>query len=250
MENRARRVPSIMARVSRQGLTLIQHLFEPSTAAGGKQRWYRMLLSAFLLLIAINTFIGMVVMKNAGNSSWVIMLATGAILTLGYVLNRTIYYRLATVIAVSIPAVPIIAMVLFSPNRDVIPYQLPWLALPLLACSLVLSLRRTVIIATCYAALILLFIPLVKVPIADLTQTLAFMFMIIFFVVAVTAANQQGQAEIEHQFAERQAAETALRESEDKFSKAFHASPAVMSISTLKEGRIIEVNDSFTQISG
>ena len=45
-------------------------------------------------------------------------------------------------------------------------------------------------------------------------------------------------------------AEKALRESEERFSLAFRASPAMVTITTLKDGRYIEVNDSFTQLTG
>jgi two-component system NtrC family sensor kinase len=48
----------------------------------------------------------------------------------------------------------------------------------------------------------------------------------------------------------RKQAEEALRQSEEKFSKAFHASPNSISISTLKEGIFIEVNDSFVRDKG
>lgn len=44
--------------------------------------------------------------------------------------------------------------------------------------------------------------------------------------------------------------EEALRESEEKFSKAFHASPACMAITTLEDGRYIEINESFTNMMG
>src|SRR3989304_574250 len=44
--------------------------------------------------------------------------------------------------------------------------------------------------------------------------------------------------------------EKALQELEDKFSKAFRASPSMVSITTLKDGKFIEVNDSFTSITG
>jgi PAS domain S-box-containing protein len=50
--------------------------------------------------------------------------------------------------------------------------------------------------------------------------------------------------------AERRQAEGKLRESEEKFSKAFHASPDIISIATLKDGRIIEVNDSSITTTG
>ncbi|MBW4679975.1 MAG: PAS domain S-box protein [Microcoleus vaginatus WJT46-NPBG5] len=42
----------------------------------------------------------------------------------------------------------------------------------------------------------------------------------------------------------------ALSNSEEKFSKAFRASPDAITISTLTEGRFIEVNDSFLRITG
>lgn len=49
---------------------------------------------------------------------------------------------------------------------------------------------------------------------------------------------------------EHRQAEEALRESEEKFSKAFRASPDIITITTLEDGRFIEVNDSFTYYSG
>lgn len=45
-------------------------------------------------------------------------------------------------------------------------------------------------------------------------------------------------------------AERALKLSEEKFSKAFQASPVAMSIATPGEGRFIEVNNSFVKQSG
>lgn len=45
-------------------------------------------------------------------------------------------------------------------------------------------------------------------------------------------------------------AEAALRLSEDKFSKAFNASPSSMLITRLEDGRFVAVNDRFCQITG
>lgn len=45
-------------------------------------------------------------------------------------------------------------------------------------------------------------------------------------------------------------ANDALKVSEDKFSKAFNTSPIPMSISTLKEGRFIDVNEAFCRVVG
>ncbi|CAB1058712.1 hypothetical protein D1BOALGB6SA_3469 [Olavius sp. associated proteobacterium Delta 1] len=49
---------------------------------------------------------------------------------------------------------------------------------------------------------------------------------------------------------DRKQAEEALRLSEEKFSKAFQSSPVWVSIATVSEGRFLEINDTFTKISG
>lgn len=43
---------------------------------------------------------------------------------------------------------------------------------------------------------------------------------------------------------------SAVKLSEEKFSKTFHATSAIMAISTLEEGRFIEVNDAFLKVLG
>ena len=53
-----------------------------------------------------------------------------------------------------------------------------------------------------------------------------------------------------HNITKRKRAEEALRESEVKFSKAFHASANLFAINNLKDGNFIEVNDSFTRMTG
>lgn len=49
---------------------------------------------------------------------------------------------------------------------------------------------------------------------------------------------------------ERKRAEDALRASEELFSKAFHSSPDPMTISTLDDGRYLDVNESFLSLGG
>ena len=44
--------------------------------------------------------------------------------------------------------------------------------------------------------------------------------------------------------------EATLRSSEERFAKAFRASPAAMSISTFKEGRILDANDRYAELTG
>ena len=44
--------------------------------------------------------------------------------------------------------------------------------------------------------------------------------------------------------------EASLRRSEERFEKAFRASPAAMSISTFSEGRILDANDRYAELTG
>ena len=49
---------------------------------------------------------------------------------------------------------------------------------------------------------------------------------------------------------QRKLAEEALRLSEEKFFKTFNASPVWVAVSTVREGRLLEVNDTFTKVTG
>jgi PAS domain S-box-containing protein len=49
---------------------------------------------------------------------------------------------------------------------------------------------------------------------------------------------------------ERMRAEEALRKSEEKFATIFHSAPALVAISTLEEGRFVDVNDTTLQLLG
>lgn len=53
-----------------------------------------------------------------------------------------------------------------------------------------------------------------------------------------------------HDVTEQKRAESALRRSEEKFAKAFRASPMEMVITTLAEGRFLEVNEAFERNTG
>jgi PAS domain S-box-containing protein len=49
---------------------------------------------------------------------------------------------------------------------------------------------------------------------------------------------------------ERRLAEAALRQSEERFAKAFNASPFALTITSLKTSQLLEVNETFTRLSG
>jgi len=49
---------------------------------------------------------------------------------------------------------------------------------------------------------------------------------------------------------EKMRIDKALRESQERFSKAFNSGPLVFTLSSLKDGRLVEVNDTFVEVTG
>lgn len=62
--------------------------------------------------------------------------------------------------------------------------------------------------------------------------------------------NRRLVAALENDIAERRQAEEALRQSEEKFARAFHTSPYAITLTRADDGQFIEVNDAFTLITG
>ncbi len=60
---------------------------------------------------------------------------------------------------------------------------------------------------------------------------------------------EEQNATLQQEIRSRKLAESALRLSEEKFAKAFRSSPISITISTLLEGRFIEVNESFCRMT-
>lgn len=65
-----------------------------------------------------------------------------------------------------------------------------------------------------------------------------------------TAALVATNAALESEIRERILAEKALQQSQEQFSKAFHSNPIACCISTLQDGRFLDVNSSFLKLFG
>lgn len=64
------------------------------------------------------------------------------------------------------------------------------------------------------------------------------------------AASNQSRVALLSVVEDQKQAEESLRQSEEKFSKAFHTSPYAITITHAQDGRFVEVNDAFTTIAG
>lgn len=65
-----------------------------------------------------------------------------------------------------------------------------------------------------------------------------------------TAELVRANIALESEVRERTLAEAALQHSQEQFSKAFHSNPIACCISTLKEGRFLDVNTNFLKLFG
>lgn len=59
-----------------------------------------------------------------------------------------------------------------------------------------------------------------------------------------------GFATVTRDITARKAVETALKQSEERFAKAFKANPSIIAISTYSEGKYVDVNQAFTEVLG
>lgn len=75
------------------------------------------------------------------------------------------------------------------------------------------------------------------------------LFLLLSFSLLLTV-NRRLVVDLEQDIIRREQAEEALRLSEEKFYKAFHSSPDAVLISRLRDGWLLEVNDSFSRLSG
>jgi PAS domain S-box-containing protein len=157
-----------------------------------------------------------------------------------YGLSRTRFYRLTpllTVIFISL------AIVLASIAEEEVDYDiLFYLVIPTLFTGIFLSMWGGVLLLAVNVVCLLL-LPLVR-PSASLATIASEPLSFVVVVSAAVLLMSHFRNQIE---AERQG---RLAKSEQRFSQIFHAGPVAAGISTLAEGRIVDVNEQFLRLFG
>ncbi len=148
-------------------------------------------LSAMLLAIAVLSPIRVLLMHNYGaqtlgrflyNSYLLVMFTSIVIFLAAYVLSRTRYYRVAAGLVLIITPLAIFGAISSAPmlNLDLARY----LALDLVICGIVFSIRTTILVALVYtAASLFILYGLLAIPASDVIYTLTFL---IFATVLIT----------------------------------------------------------------
>ena len=72
----------------------------------------------------------------------------------------------------------------------------------------------------------------------------------LWFTARISPMSQQSVIWVARDISDRKQVEEALRQSEEKFSRAFRSSPTAITLTRLSDGRHIEVNDSFCHFTG
>jgi PAS domain S-box-containing protein len=90
----------------------------------------------------------------------------------------------------------------------------------------------------------------------DIQQTLNFDYSLciddleFWFSASISPMSEHSVIWVARDISDRKLAEEALRQSEEKFAKAFRSSPCAITLTRLSDGCHIEVNDSFCQFTG
>ena len=208
---------------------IVRWLFEPSSSVVGyRQRRRSRFLSAFLLVHAIESLIGAIFTLNPVNSSdnlWLLLLFTGVMLAVTYILSRTSYYRLSVCLAITIPALPSFGEIILTGGNNEPLQAIVWLALPLLICSLLLSLRTTIIVTAGYIFFTILLVPFAGLPPMTLGIAIPFLFLISIIAGIISAIRQRDLSEIEEQLSSRERAENTLKQQKELTDRILESTP-------------------------
>jgi PAS domain S-box-containing protein len=211
--------------ILRRIVNLVIWIVEPHATTEEKQRRRVSVFSALLIIMALNALSGALILRSDTDFSWIILLVSAGVLTVGYILNRTGFCNIATFIAITIPYLAPIIMIILSVDQSTSASILMWPTLSLFISSLLLSLRYTLITGFSYLIVLFLLVFTNNFNPDIHPEIISFVFMIFFFVIVITSVRRADQAEAEHELAERRQAEKALKEREKRFSDIAENAP-------------------------
>lgn len=81
----------------------------------------------------------------------------------------------------------------------------------------------------------------------DLTVVYILAFLLIYYLVSTLRASMEKSS---MEFKERILTEQSMREQGERFRRIFHVSPVAISITTLKDGKLVEANNAYWKLTG
>lgn len=240
----------------------IKHFFTPPLFADKEKTytaWYlTMVIHVFLVLLLVYISAMLVLLPRGDNRAWLgillllVCVGTMFLLRRGYVQTAVFFITLSVWLLLMTWAARYGG--LFAPAFAV---QI----LLVVSVSMVPGFRVGLLFAALNSLCGLAFLYAAEIgvlPIPDLTESgslywLAFSLIFFACVGLVNIAKRNAEmalTQAHRELAARERMEQDLRQSEEKFAKAFHASPNAMLISELKGGIILDVNKSFEFLSG
>ncbi len=236
--------------IPRTASAIVRFIFEPSSGVDPMQRRRVRMLSIFLLIMTVNTIVSMLVLKNVGGDPWIVLQGTSLALFLGYLVSRTRYYQAALVVAITIPALPPLAIALFKPPEVNLSVELMWLALPLMVAALMLTARGTIIVAIGYASFTAALKVFGLMEMKDLAPVIGYLIIVTFFVIVISIIRKRDRVEIENQVIELQRVEKLLSENNEQLDTILNSIPCGIIVVDEEAHVIQDVNNYASRIIG
>ncbi len=229
---------------------IVQRITKPSPGVEPRQRRRIRLLAAFLLLMSLNTLLSSMILRSIGGYTWIVLLVTSSAFILSYAVSRTRYWGAALILAITLPAIPPLAISIFKPPEVSLAAELVWLAMPLMFSSLMLSVRQTVLLALAYMALVAALKISNLIDIQDMAPVMGYISVIAVIVISISVIRTRDQAQIENKLVELEHAEKLLRENNEQLDTVLDSVPCGILVIDEETHIIQDINSYASNLIG